>query len=170
MNRIIAIIALIFALGAINFSIMTRENHIRDGELVLIKLAPVDPRSLMQGDYMALRFEMADKIKTAHQLTEEALPNAVDGQVIVSVDNNQVAHFQRLSDTQPLNDDNKRINYRIRNSQVKFATNAFFFEEGQATLFEDAQYGGFKVNSKGELLLVAMYNEKFAKIIAKDIE
>src|SRR5690606_19512775 len=32
------------------------ERTLRDGQLVLLELAPVDPRSLMQGDYMALRF------------------------------------------------------------------------------------------------------------------
>ncbi len=48
------------------------------------------------------------------------------------------------------------LKYRVRNRTVKFATNAFFFEEGTASKYEKAKYGEFRVNSKGELLLVAM--------------
>ena len=47
----------------INYSIYQREQHIAHGQTVYVQLAPVDPRSLMQGDYMALDFEL-DKIQT----------------------------------------------------------------------------------------------------------
>ncbi|MFX7329222.1 GDYXXLXY domain-containing protein, partial [Acinetobacter baumannii] len=33
-----------------------KEMLLKEGQLVLLPLAPVDPRSLMQGDYMALRY------------------------------------------------------------------------------------------------------------------
>ncbi len=35
-----------------------------DGQLILLELAPVDPRSLMQGDYMRLNYDISNNINT----------------------------------------------------------------------------------------------------------
>ncbi len=53
-----------------------------------------------------------------------------------------------------------KLQYRIRNNRVQFATNAFFFQEGDAKLFDSARYGQFKVAEDGELLLTAMYDKE----------
>ena len=60
-----ALIALgaLLVLGALNFAIVGKERIRRDGEVVYLPLAPVDPRSLIQGDYMALRFALARDIE-----------------------------------------------------------------------------------------------------------
>ena len=39
---------------------------------------------------------------------------------------------------------------------MKFATNAFFFQEGTAKRYEAARYGEFRVASDGELLLTGL--------------
>jgi len=41
------------------------ERILSDGRVLLLELAPVDPRSLMQGDYMALQFAAVDDIRKA---------------------------------------------------------------------------------------------------------
>ena len=48
-------------------SIVAKERIKTNGERIFLALAPVDPRSLMQGDYMALRFEIATHISTRRQ-------------------------------------------------------------------------------------------------------
>lgn len=57
----LAVLAGILVLIAVNVSIYQREQLLQHGRFVLLELAPVDPRSLMQGDYMALRFEVANQ-------------------------------------------------------------------------------------------------------------
>ncbi|VAW48500.1 hypothetical protein MNBD_GAMMA02-677, partial [hydrothermal vent metagenome] len=52
-----------------------------------------------------------------------------------------------------------KMQYRMRNNRIQFATNAFFFQEGDAQLFDAARYGQFKVADDGELLLVAMHDK-----------
>ena len=47
---------LVVILAAANWAIASRERLISSGEVVYLELAPVDPRSLMQGDYMSLRY------------------------------------------------------------------------------------------------------------------
>ncbi|CAG0878818.1 unnamed protein product [Cyprideis torosa] len=57
----IALATLAIILAVVNWSIVGKEKHLADGRKIYLELAPVDPRSLMQGDYMALRFRLADE-------------------------------------------------------------------------------------------------------------
>ena len=154
MYRKIALIALVVVLALVNWSIYQKEQHLEHGQLVFLKLVPVDPRSLMQGDYMALRFEMARKVDPTQ-----------DGFVVVMLDEKRVGSFVRLyQEDETLKEKEMRLQYRVRDRNVKFATNAFFFEEGTAKKYENAKYGAFRVNHKGELLLVAMADENVTVI------
>ena len=62
MRKGIAILAGVAILALANFSIYSRERLLTEGSVVLLHLAPVDPRSLMQGDYMALNFAVANSL------------------------------------------------------------------------------------------------------------
>ncbi|GHC23408.1 GDYXXLXY domain-containing protein [Aidingimonas halophila] len=168
MNKIIAAAATLVILAVVNWAIWDKEQQLAEGEVVYLALAPVDPRSLMQGDYMALNFEIGNRIREAlheRQSGEGAL-RAADGHVIVTLDEQRVAHFQRLdSDQQALADDEMRLRYRVRNGRVEFATDAFFFQEGHAERYEPARYGRFRVNEQGDPLLVALYDDDFERLI-----
>ena len=58
-SRILIIANLILLLGYFNWSVYKKEQTLKDGQLILLQLAPVDPRSLMQGDYMRLSYKEA---------------------------------------------------------------------------------------------------------------
>ena len=45
-SRILIIANLILLLGYFNWSVYQKEQTLKDGQLVLLQLAPVDPRSL----------------------------------------------------------------------------------------------------------------------------
>ena len=70
-NKLIALATLVLILGLVNLSIVGKEKHLSDGRAVYLELAPVDPRSLMQGDYMALRFAIANQIRAALPSSDE---------------------------------------------------------------------------------------------------
>jgi len=159
MNKKIAIITLILILAIVNYSIYQKEQHIKNGTKIYLKLAPVDPRSLMQGDYMALRFDIARKIQKELPKNENQ-----DGRVLVHLDKKNVASFVNIFKGQKLNKDEIFIKYRQRNGIVKFASNAFFFEEGSAKKYEKAKYGEFRVNGNGELLLVGLADKNVSDI------
>jgi uncharacterized membrane-anchored protein len=149
MRKWLIVLGAFLILGVVNFSIWQNEQLIKNGETVLLELAPVDPRSLMQGDYMALRFAMADAIRGKLHNKNESLT----GQAIVQLDAQRRASLVGLDTQQPLEDNQLRLQFRLRNGQIKFATNAFFFEEGTANLYESAQYGLFRVSTEGQLML-----------------
>jgi Uncharacterized membrane-anchored protein len=150
MRKIAALIAGLLVLLLVNASIYQREQLLSTGNVVLLELAPVDPRSLMQGDYMALRFKLENDFRA------QPLPTAENGRVVVQLDERGVATFLRRDDGSPLRPGELALKYRIRNTQLKFATNAFFFEEGTADRYTAARYGEFRVAPSGDMLLTAL--------------
>lgn len=170
MRSNVAILSALIVLLLVNWSIFSKEKHLKDGKVVYLQLAPVDPRSLMQGDYMALRFSLANevykalpKMKKNHSWRRNI--DVGDGRVVVTLDENSVASFKRLQDDMPLESNEVLMRYRVRSGMLKFATNAFFFEEGTARDYQVARYGQFRVDNKGELLLTSMYDKNLKKII-----
>jgi len=169
MYKKIAFISLIVILVLVNWSIYKKELHIKNGAVVYLKIAPVDPRSLMQGDYMALSFDIARKIydKLAKKENFKGWrdnADAQDGSILVSINEKKVASFSSIFMGQMFKENEILLHYRVRNGAVKFATNAFFFEEGSAKKYEKAKYGEFRVNSEGELLLVDLVDENLTII------
>lgn len=163
----IALIALAFILLAVNWSIIEKEQHLAHGKAVYFELAPVDPRSLMQGDYMRLNFKLSQDIRAALRKKQPSNTSALasgDYFVIARLDDRNIAQFSKLFDNAPLADDEIKIQFRVRNNQIKFATNAFFFQEGKAKKYEAAQYGQFRLNSNGEPLLTALYDKTLSRL------
>jgi uncharacterized membrane-anchored protein len=145
-SRTLLGIAVVLVLGAVNGSIFAKERIKTQGERIFLALAPVDPRSLMQGDYMALRFELANNI-----------PTEAAGSAPLLVDARGVATLNASPKAGDL-----RIRYRVRNGQVWLGTNAYFFEEGAAERYERARYGEFRLDRKtGEAVLVGLRDERF---------
>ena len=173
MLKKIALISLLIILSLVNWSIMGKEKHLVEGRIVYLNLVPVDPRSIMQGDYMALRFRLADevykalpKLKNHKQWRHDVA--ASDGYVVASLNEQNIGTFKRLYDDQALSEKEILMRYRVRNGAVKFATNAYFFQEGHGKYYQPARYGQFRVDNKGELLLVAMYDKDLKKLGPKE--
>jgi uncharacterized membrane-anchored protein len=151
MRSLIALVACIASLGLVNYSIFAKERLLATGAVVILELAPVDPRSLMQGDYMALRFRIANDAGPAVRNVKFA-----NGRIVATLDERGVAAYRRLHDGKPVASNEVLLRYRMRNDEIKFATNAFFFQEGTAKRYEAARYGEFRVAPDGELLLTAL--------------
>lgn len=149
MRKAIAIGAGVLLLMLANWTVFERERQLAEGRVVLLELAPVDPRSLMQGDYMALRFKAADDAFGRFGRVKDA----TDGRLVVKLDGRGVGTFVRRDGGEPLGEGEVALRYRIRDERVKFATNAYFFQEGHARYYQQARYGEFRVAQSGELLL-----------------
>lgn len=162
--RWVVLLTTLAVLVVVNSAIWQKERHIAQGEVVYLELAPVDPRSLIQGDYMALNFALANRLQSELYQRGETPSASMNGDVVVRVDSARVAYFQRIDDGTPLEADERRLQFRLRHGQVRLATNAFFFQEGHAERYEAAHYGEFRVNKEGELLLTALYDDTFQRL------
>jgi uncharacterized membrane-anchored protein len=146
LGRALIVVSVVLILGAVNWSIYAKERIKSGGERIYLELAPVDPRSLMQGDYMALRFSLANEIQAE-----------AGGRAPLLLDANGVATLNPDPVKATLH-----IRYRVRNHQVWLGTNAYFFEEGSADRYAQARYGEFRIDRySGEAVLVALRDEGF---------
>jgi len=59
-SMLLVIGGLALVLGVANYDIWQKQQVVDNGQQVLLKLIPVDPRSLMQGDFMQLRYANLD--------------------------------------------------------------------------------------------------------------
>src|SRR6266511_2168112 len=123
MRSAIALISCAAVLALVDFSIVGKERQLESGKVAYLELAPMDPRSLMQGDYMALRFRIAQDLDG----------HTADRRMPLHLDERRVATVDKSSSAPPL-----RMRYRMRNGQVWLGTNAYFFEESSAERFADA--------------------------------
>src|SRR5688572_30368159 len=140
--RRLIVLGALLVFGSVNYSIFAKERVRNHGEVIYLELAPVDPRSLMQGDYMALRFTVQTHFRR----------DTADGRIPLQLDERRVATLAYLSNEAPI-----RVRYRVRNDGIWLGTNAYFFEEGTAGRYADARYGKFRVDAEsGEAVLVAL--------------
>lgn len=137
--------SLALTLVVANFSIWQKETLISSGRPVFIALAPADPRSLMQGDYMTLNFQLPPL---------ETLRTARRAKVVAAIDHRGVAVIQRLATDQPLAADEIMIELVQTRSGLRPASNAWYFKEGEAQRWSTAKYGEFRIDGKGRALLV----------------
>jgi len=169
MRSKIALFSLVIVLGIVNWSIAGKEKHLAEGGVVYLALAPLDPRSLMQGDYMALRFHLATEVSVALRKAKggngsRRKADARDGSVVVNLDERNIGSFKNFYKDQTLSKNEILMRYRVRNGAVKLGTNAFFFQEGKGHQYQPARFGQFRVDDGGELLLVAMYDENLNRL------
>ncbi|MBC8026904.1 MAG: GDYXXLXY domain-containing protein [Steroidobacteraceae bacterium] len=151
-TKIVVVAATLLVLVALNGSILAKERIRSQGERIFLELAPVDPRSLMQGDYMALRFAIASQIEVQDDDNSR-------GKASVNVDERSVATLS------PDGRGSLQLRYRLRGSQVWLGTNAYFFEEGSAARYERARFGEFRVDrDTGEAVLVGLRDAALAPL------
>lgn len=149
LTRGVALAGLLLVLAAVNYSIYGKEEIIRSGETVYLELAPVDPRSLMQGDYMALRFQLTGEIEAARAAgTLDASLRSVP----LALDDRRVATLAAGNEQGP------QIRFNVlAYDRVWLGTNAYFFAEGTAERYTPARYGEFKLSREtGEAVLVGL--------------
>ena len=133
-------------------AVRSAEDVLANGRIVYIALRPVDPRSLIQGDYMAVAFNV-DRLPA---------PREINGEVIAlaDIDDRSIATIQGLAapGAKPQAD---QIAVKLRQKSRRWfvGTDAYFFEEGRADDFAHAKYGQFRLGTDGRLLLVAMTDD-----------
>lgn len=155
-TRLLIALAAALVLLLLNVAVLGKQRIVQDGQRVLIALAPIDPRSLMQGDYMALRFALAGDIeRTIGRSGTPDYSGPVEGRfgsVPLRIDPQGIAQLASRGDEVAT-----QLRYRIRDGRVWLGTNAFFFEEGQVERYRDARFGDFRVDrDSGEAVLVGL--------------
>lgn len=177
----LTVLGLLLALGGYDHAIWRKERLLRDGTTVRLALAPVDPRALLTGDYMALNYAIAREIVSANGRTREtarcgplagdgggrcrdaSVPDRHDGWAVVTLDAAGVARLVRAGpgDRPRAMAGEIHLRYRQRDGRARLGTDAWYFQEGTAAEYQRAKYGEFRVDDDGTMVLVRMLDERF---------
>ena len=146
---------LALALGAPAEFVIQKEYVLATGQSVLLELAPTDPRSLIQGDYMVLDYAVSRE----QQRDLEQRPR--DGHLVLRLDEQGVGRFVRFDTPEtPLAPGEFKLRYRVRQSRMRLGAESFFFQEGHAKRYERARYGELRVADSGASVLVGLRDEQ----------
>lgn len=144
-----------------NVAIWQKQNLIASGQPLYLALEPVDPRSLMEGDFMRLRFPTVD----ARDLPLLQDLGSARPHMVVQLDDRGVATAQRMyADGQPLATNERLLELTPKDGSWVVVTDAWFFKEGQAERWQQARFGEFRVLPDGRALLVGMADAALAPI------
>ncbi len=155
-------------LGSANYLIHQFEDVLDNGQSVILELAPVDPRSIMQGDYMELNYQLADEVTKL--IKEQDRSNDDDDEketrkyyVLVNLTEQNIATVCDIQPEKPTNynDCAKNIYLPVKRArwQWQLPTHSYFFPEGKGKYFAQAKYGEYRVKN-GKALLWRLLDEQ----------
>jgi uncharacterized membrane-anchored protein len=159
MRRILFLLAGLGVLALLGLQVRDAEALIASGEVVLLDLAPVDPRSLMQGDYMRLSFAIERQVKTSDDEGADPAPA-----VILALDDRRVGTFRRFAAEGGAGPGEQAFRVRRDGTTIRIEPHSFLFQEGRADDFAKAKFGIFRVDASGRHLLVGLADAEAKRI------
>ena len=157
MKKYLALILAVVSLIIFNLLILKNEHHLKNHPSIFIELQPVDPRSLIQGDYMVLNYNLKLDESLSRRLPISSYHQSSLLSYIV-LDQNRVVTKTLFSLQQPAVTAQK---LRLKNpdnspDSLYPAANSFLFAEGLADCYNNARYAEFKVDIDGNALLASL--------------
>lgn len=145
------------------------------GEVLFLRLAPVDPLSLVQGQYMRLRFEI-EKTYNSTQADQQLIQNS-NGHVlaVIRLDSKRIGSMtgrltprhrpqQHSVDTLLIQVQAQLISSRDDSDRqqlhaIQIDQNSFLFQENTEDRYTTAKYGMFRVHANGRYVLIDLADE-----------
>ncbi|MGQ8974335.1 GDYXXLXY domain-containing protein [Acinetobacter schindleri] len=157
--------------------ILKHEQHLANSQSIFVELAPVDPRSILQGDYMVLNYEL--------HFEGDAEADRGEGE---DSRNKKIAALEKRIQDQThllsyvqLDDQHRVIQTSLDKSLLKIApetstplilknpsnrlanlypaANSFLFAEGLEPCYRNAKYAEIKVKDNGQALLANLVDQ-----------
>lgn len=161
-------------LGAVNYKVQQFEDVLATGKPVVLKIAPVDPRSLMQGDYMVLNYAILSEFQQSQVLSESnettgidesSRPSGKKAYILVHLDKNHVATFCEKQSEIPTDfkhcTPNVYLPIRYKGWFPELPSQDYFFAEGKGEYYAQAEYAEYRF--KDGILLLARLLDKDLK-------
>lgn len=141
LKKIIVSINLLLILSLTGYQIYKEENY-RKNNTIILPLAPVDPRSLMQGDYMILNFNIE------REFNKSEWKNEKKGYLKLKIDENGISHFNEYS--QKLAPNSIKFDNRYK---FTMGVDSYFFQDGKDKHFQQARFAQLFLLKDGSLRL-----------------
>lgn len=152
--------------------ILKHEHHLVNSQSIFVELAPVDPRSILQGDYMALNYDLHFSAVAAENGSEQPVSDIKiedfknQSHVMSYVQLDQQRRVIKTSfDRSALNQSERVARLMLKNPRNTFealypAANSFMFPEGLEPCYRNAKFAELKVKENGKALLVDLLDQQ----------
>ncbi|WP_394174216.1 GDYXXLXY domain-containing protein [Guptibacillus hwajinpoensis] len=142
----------------VTYNGVKNEATIQSGKEIRLALAPIDPRSMLQGDYVTLRYD----ISTLFKGTE--LPNNKRIKIVLSPTTQETYEYGGYYKVEgnwnkpykPSDDDIVVNGITYGDNDVQYGIESFFIPEGTGQEFEDKTIAVIKVSENGNALLIEL--------------
>ena len=160
-------------LGAVNYKVQQFEDVLATGKPVVLKIAPADPRSLMQGDYMVLNYAILSEFQQIQFSSEsnettgidELSPSGKKAYILVHLDKNHVATLCEAQSEIPTDfkhcTPNVYLPIRYKGWSPELPSQDYFFAEGKGEYYAQSEYAEYRF--KDGILLLARLLDKDLK-------
>lgn len=154
MKKILVVLNLLLLMIAFGYSVVKEERNLKQ-KTFYIKTAPIDPRSLIQGDYMILNYDITESARGEAR-------NLRKGYIRVRLNNLKVAEFMKVSkEYLPSSDNELSIQFHQNDSTIDIGVNSYLFQEGAGNRFQRAQYAEVIELKNGKLRLKHLLDKDF---------
>ncbi len=151
----------LLSLGLVNGLIWQKEGLIAQGRPVFVKLAPADPRSLIQGDYMRLNYALPSRPAVAEIAAPWQSRPRVEGRLD---EQGVLTDIRLLGPGEPPTPGLQILELSPVNGHWTLVSDAWYFQEGQEPLFRAAVYGEFRAMPDGRALLVGLADKDLRRL------
>ena len=157
MKKILVVLNLLLLMIAFGYSVVKEERNLKQ-KTFYIKTAPVDPRSLIQGDYMVLNYDIAESARME-------IGNIRKGYIRIKINDLKIAEFIRIDEEYlPPSNNEISIQFQKNGSNIDIGVNSYLFQEGTGNKFQKAQYAEVIELKNGKLRLKNLLDKNFIKI------
>lgn len=138
--------------------IFQKESILRNGTDIVLKVEPVDPRSILQGDYVQLSYNISE----SKSLKDNS------NQVFVLLEKNEKGIYEvaaiyddKQEAKQHLKKDQVLITGKTYGETITYGIEHFFVEEGKGEEVEaDAKYAKVRVGANGDAILLELTSKE----------
>ncbi|AVQ30020.1 GDYXXLXY domain-containing protein [Fusobacterium varium] len=157
MKKIFVVLNLLLLMIVFGYSVIKEEKNLKKATFY-IKTVPVDPRSLIQGDYMVLNYDIAESARME-------IGNIRKGYIRIKINDLKIAEFIRIDEEYlPPSNNEISIQFQKNGSNIDIGVNSYLFQEGTGNKFQKAQYAEVIELKNGKLRLKNLLDKNFIKI------
>ncbi|OKL36053.1 GDYXXLXY domain-containing protein [Domibacillus mangrovi] len=145
--------------GFLLFTAWQKEQLLQNGELVALELAPIDPRSMLQGDYVQLNYEIQTNYRDHYYETTSTLP---DGKVAVLLEKSSetidyngktIPVYTASSFAQAGTEEGFSMIGKARAGTLTLGIEHFFIPENSGPKWEEKTHAIVRVAENGDAIL-----------------
>lgn len=157
MKKIFVVLNLLLLMIVFGYSVIKEEKNLKKATFY-IKTVPVDPHSLIQGDYMVLNYDIAESARME-------IGNIRKGYIRIKINDLKIAEFIRIDEEYlPPSNNEISIQFQKNGSNIDIGVNSYLFQEGTGNKFQKAQYAEVIELKNGKLRLKNLLDKDFIKI------